>query len=205
MSDPMSHPLPALLAAFRDYTLSQDSAVVAAFVADFDWSAGARVLTPEAVPACRLLDGIAERVAASETPLLETLRSAAATLHWNRTYTADDFGEHFFENYGWVELFGTRGHFTSDRMAGGFLLLGPQVFYPDHSHIAEEIYIPLSDGSLWSKGGSAFAEQPAGGIIHHPSGIDHAMKTGDRPLLAAYLWRGGPLAQKPTIKGQTHE
>ena len=37
--------------------------------------------------------------------------------------------------------------------------------------------------------------------IHHASNVSHAMRTGNEPLLALYLWRGGPLAQKSTITG----
>jgi hypothetical protein len=105
----------------------------------------------------------------------------------------------FLDNYGWVEIFGTRGHFECDAMAGGLLMLGPHTFYPDHHHVAEEIYIPLTDGSLWSKDGSPFVPHASGEVIHHPSDIRHAMQTVAEPLVALYLWRGGPLAQKSIL------
>ena len=192
----------ALLNAFRLRLLATGSELVAQFLASVAEQPEKRPLSAQTVPVAGRLHEIAGQAAAADRPLVEALLAASDDLHWNRTYTADEFGPHFYESYGWVELFGTRGHFVSDIIAGGFLLLGPGVVYPDHSHIAEEIYLPLTDGSLWSKGGSAFALQPTGTVIHHPSAIDHAMTTTDRPLLAAYLWRGGPLAQKPTIKKQ---
>ena len=121
------------------------------------------------------------------------------TLHWGQTYTTADFGQGFIDNYGWVELFGTRGHFANDRIAAGFLILGPDIVYPDHHHVAEELYVPLTEGTEWRKGEGAFVVRAAGAIIHHPSDVSHAMRTGAEPLVALYLWRGGPLAQKPTI------
>jgi hypothetical protein len=55
---------------------------------------------------------------------------------------------------------------------------------------------------MWRKGGEPYVERPAGTFIHHPSNISHAMKTGEEPLLALYLWRGGPLAARSTITGR---
>ena len=99
----------------------------------------------------------------------------------------------------WMEFFGTRGHFLNEIMAGGFLILGPDTTYPDHHHTAEELYVPLTGGTEWSKGEGPFVARVAGEVIHHPSNVSHAMRTGVEPLVALYLWRGGPLAQKATI------
>ena len=120
-------------------------------------------------------------------------------LRWGQTYTAADFGQHFIDNYGWMELFGTRGHFASEQVAAGFLILGPDIVYPDHHHVAEELYVPLTGGTEWRKGEGGFVVRAAGEVIHHPSNVSHAMRTGAEPLVALYLWRGGPLAQKSTI------
>ena len=72
----------------------------------------------------------------------------------------------------------------------------PDIDYPDHHHVAEEIYIPLTGGTEWRMGDGAFAARAAGEVIHHASNVSHAMRTGDEPLLALYLWRGGPLAAR---------
>jgi hypothetical protein len=173
---------------------------VAVFLDGFDWDLPLRQLAPENIPVVRHLQSIAT---GSRESLLSMLTQQAHGLHWGRTYGLADFGEHFLQNYGWMELFGSRGHFASSDMAGGFLVLGPGVDYPDHHHTAEEIYVPLTEGSLWSKDRGAFAIRNAGEVIHHPSGINHAMKTADRPLVALYLWRGGPLSEKPKFQGDT--
>ena len=50
-------------------------------------------------------------------------------------------------------------------------------------------------------GEGAFRVREAGEVVHHRSNVSHAMRTGRAPLLAVYLWRGGPLAQKSTVTG----
>ena len=66
----------------------------------------------------------------------------------------------------------------------------PGVDYPDHSHSAEELYIPLSGTARWKKGGEDWAEHPPGTLIHHASFQPHATMTLDEPLLALWAWIG---------------
>lgn len=121
-------------------------------------------------------------------------------LDWRQTYGAGDFGSGFLQRYGWTEIIGQRGVIASDLIAAGFLLLGPEVEYPFHSHDAEEIYIPLSGAALWAAGSQGWCERLPGELIHHPPRVPHAMKTSTRPLLALYLWRAGNLTQKSVIE-----
>lgn len=191
-----------LLAAFRDYLLSRSDPGLHHFIEGFRWPMEERSLASRDLPVVRYLHELHRPGDGAESALLDRLSDAANGLHWAQTYSITDFGADFLRRYGWVELFGTRGHFASEDMAGGFLLLGPGVHYPDHHHEAEEIYIPLSDGSLWSKDAQPFLPRWSGEVIHHPSNIRHAMRTEDEPLVALYLWRGGPLAQKSIISGR---
>ncbi|AYG66553.1 MULTISPECIES: dimethylsulfonioproprionate lyase family protein [unclassified Rhizobium] len=191
-----------LLTAFRDYLLSRSDLLLRHFIEGFRWPAEERLLAAHDLPVVAYLRELERPVNGAEGALFNELSNAVDMLHWAQTYSITDFGADFLQRYGWVELFGTRGHFASDEMAGGFLLLGPGVHYPDHHHEAEEIYIPLTDGSLWSKDAQPFLPRWSGEIIHHPSNIRHAMRTEDQPLVALYLWRGGPLAQKSIISGR---
>ncbi|NLR96392.1 transcriptional regulator [Rhizobium sp. P38BS-XIX] len=191
-----------LLLAFRSYLQSRSDPVLKHFIEGFGWSMDARTLAPHDLAVVSYLRALDRSGNGAEEVLLNRLLDAEDSLHWAQTYNIADFGGDFLQKYGWVELFGTRGHFASEEMAGGFLLLGPGVHYPDHHHVAEEIYIPLTDGSLWSKDAQPFLPRWSGEIIHHPSNIRHAMRTEDHPLVALYLWRGGPLAQKSIISGR---
>ncbi len=169
-----------------------------------DWpgpGASRRSVDPRPLPVLQWLDRLAPHAAGETRPLVDGIVAAAAQLAWGQTYAAADFGARFLERYGWSELVGLRGPVASDRLACGVLLLGPDLEYPAHSHAAEEIYLPLAGTALWLRGGEGWRPRRPGELIHHPSGIAHAMRTGDQPLLALYLWRGGDLAQKSTILG----
>ncbi len=105
----------------------------------------------------------------------------------------------FIENYGWTELFGARGRERA-KTAGGLLLLGPNTSYPAHRHEAEEIYLPLSGAADWRQGDAIWRKRPPGTLIGHCSEEIHAMRTGDEPLLALYLWQSGRLSQKARLE-----
>ncbi len=137
------------------------------------------------------------RIAASHSfgsTYLATVCKAAPALAWRQTYTASDLGAAFMQNYGWAEIFGPRSGMTG-KLACGFLLLGPNTLYPHHRHPAEEIYLPLSGMADWQQGDAVWRPHAPGVLIHHRSAEPHAMRTGDDPLLALYLWRGAGLAQ----------
>jgi hypothetical protein len=184
---------------FRAYLGGVDSDLVAEEAARIGWDMPVRSLEPHALGCLNHLDRIAELATPDAKPLTRFVADHRDELRWGQTYTAADFGQGFIDNYGWLEVFGTRGHFVNDKVAGGLLILGPNIVYPDHHHIAEEIYIPLTGGTEWRMGEGSFHTRAAGEVIHHASNVSHAMRTGTEPLMALYLWRGGPLAQKSTI------
>jgi hypothetical protein len=190
-----------LLGRFHAYLASGDDALVRDAVARIGWDMPARALAPHALGCLRHLDRAADLAPMAAQPLVQWLAQRRYELHWGQTYTEADFGKTFIDNYGWLELFGTRGHFANDEVAAGLLILGPEIVYPDHHHVAEEIYIPLTGGTEWRMGEGGFRKREAGEVVHHASNVNHAMRTGNEPLLALYIWRGGPLAQKSTITG----
>lgn len=131
---------------------------------------------------------------------VKTLKACAECLHWGQTYTAEDFGTTFLKKYGWTELIGLRGPIASKDIACGFLLLGPNIEYPKHSHEAEEVYVPLNSQTLWMQGKGDWTSRQSGVPIYHRPRLAHGMRTGSTPLLALYLWHGGNLAQKSNIE-----
>ena len=190
-----------LLEGFRAYLSTFDDGLVRDAVARIGWDMPPRPLESHPLACLRQLDRIAELAPASARPLAQLLAERRDELRWGQTYSESDFGKDFIDNYGWLEVFGTRGHFVNDEVAAGLLILGPDIVYPDHHHVAEEIYIPLTGGTEWRMGESGFRVRQAGEVIHHASDVNHAMRTGKEPLLALYVWRGGPLAAKSTITG----
>lgn len=190
-----------LLRGFRDYLAEFDAETLRGFAGEVDWSMPVRSLQPKPLACLAHLARAAELAPPQALRLAGLLAGHRHAFRWGQTYTTADFGRRFIDNYGWLEVFGTRGHFVNNNMAGGFLILGPDILYPDHHHIAEEIYIPLTGGAEWRMADQPFRRREAGEVIHHASGVNHAMKTGNEPLLALYLWRGGPLAERSTVTG----
>ena len=170
-----------------------------AFRSDWPRELIARPVGARSLPVVARLRGLARLAAPRTRALVEALEAAAHDLDWRQTYGKADFGERFLENYGFNEWIGQRGAFISDTLACGVLLLGPQTEYPDHSHEAEELYLPLAGRALWRAAPSGWRLRPPGEWIHHPSWMRHAMQTSDEPLLAAYVWRGGDLQAKSRI------
>jgi len=131
--------------------------------------------------------------------VVNSLKACATYLRWGQTYTAEDFGEAFLEKYGWTELIGLRGPIASYDIACGFLLLGPNIEYPKHSHEAVEVYVPFNSQTLWIQGKEDWASGQCNVPFYHKPWFVHAMQTGSSPLLALYLWRGENLVEKPQI------
>lgn len=190
-----------LLGRFHAYLASVDDALVRDASARIAWDMPARALEPYPLGCLRHLDRAAELAPPDAKPLVRSLAERRNDLRWGQTYSEADFGKTFIDNYGWLEVFGTRGHFANEEVAAGLLILGPNIVYPDHHHVAEEIYIPLTGGTEWRMGEGGFRRRAAGEVVHHASNVNHAMRTAEEPLLALFIWRGGPLAQKSNITG----
>jgi Dimethlysulfonioproprionate lyase len=148
------------------------------------------------LPVLRWLPEIARNAAPFGLELVAAMYRAAPSLAWRQTYTEKDLDRAFLDNYGWSEILGSgNGALASERIACGFLILGPSTHYPRHRHEAEEMYLPLSGTAAWQQGDAVWRERAPGTLIHHASDEPHAMRTGDSPLLALYLWRSDNLAQ----------
>lgn len=169
----------------------------AAFLAYWPEAGARRAVVAAGLPVCEWIPQLQPADALAD--VVVALQRVAVELSWRQTYGASDFGVDFLRGYGWSEFIGLRGPVPSETIACGVLLLAPGVSYPSHAHAAEEVYLPISGVAEWQKGVGDFAAVPVGQAIHHPSWTPHAMRTGDQPLAALYLWRGGDLAAKSVI------
>lgn len=171
----------------------------APFLTDLPALEASRAAAPRRLPVCAWLTDLARLAAPATRDLMREFVASADALEWRQTYTAVDFGPAFLDRYGWTELIGLRGPIPSERIACGFLALGPAIEYPAHAHEAEELYLPLAGEALWMRGEEGFVARAPGAPIEHPSWTRHAVRTLGDPMLALYLWRGGDLAAKSTI------
>lgn len=159
----------------------------------------ARALAPRPLPVLAWRGELENKAAPETRALTAAVATAAEGLAWGQTYRAKDISEAFLARYGWCELLGQRGHFASEAIALGVLLLGPETAYPLHRHEAEEVYLVLSGTAGWRKGAAEERLLPPGSVVHHPAWTPHAMRAAAEPLLALYLWRGGDLVQKSQL------
>ena len=125
--------------------------------------------------------------AGSKDPLTSVLLQALPQLTWSRNSSYRD--ETFLQRYGYCELIGD-GPWPSDTARVGTLLLAPHTEYRAHAHAAEEIYLVLHGTARWQVGDDAPLSVVPRDVVHHPSGVAHAMQTSELPLLALYCWRG---------------
>jgi len=190
----------ALINAIRSFLEELDNTHLNAFLADWP-PAGfqTRSIVSQALPVLSWLPSAVMAAGKKEAFIVNKLASLANHMAWGQTYSAEDFGVGFLEKYGWTELIGQRGPISSNRIACGFLFLGPQIEYPRHSHEAEEVYLPLTGPTLWQQGHQAWVRRAPGLPIYHAPGVPHAMRTETASLLALYLWRGANLTEKSKI------
>jgi hypothetical protein len=172
---------------------------LAPLLADWPSSMASRKVAPSTLPVLRWLRGLAEDPASFGSELAAAVRDAAWSLAWRQTYTVNDLDAAFLDNYGWTEILGGAGPLISERIACGFLLLGPSTHYPRHRHEAEEIYLPICGTAAWQQGDAVWRERAPGAVIHHACDEPHAMRTGADPLLALYVWRSKDLTQKARL------
>jgi quercetin dioxygenase-like cupin family protein len=96
----------------------------------------------------------------------------------------------FLERYAYTELVGPHGRIPHTEVSFGLLALAPHTLYPAHAHPAVESYVVLLGTADWCAGDAPWTPRPPGSLVHHPSGIAHAMRTADEPLVAAFFWTG---------------
>jgi hypothetical protein len=134
--------------------------------------------------------------------LFEKLRS---DFHWqqNEAYR-QQLGADFYDQYGYCNVVGPKGFFSSPDFSLGFLLLGPRCHYPEHSHPARELYVPISGEALWSRANGPYKSVKVGAPILHRSYEIHAMRTTGSSLLALYLWLGDISTGASLVGGLKH-
>lgn len=152
-----------------------------------------RALAARQLPVCLYWDQALALVSgARPEKIAAILRGLAPALGWmqNPNYTEAVMDAHWLRNYGYVELVGGDGHQLADGVRMGFLLFGPQTLYPPHRHPAEEAYFVLGGVAEWQREDGPWQARPPGAIIYHPSGLVHATRTREEPLLVGYIWWG---------------
>ncbi|SDR45728.1 Dimethlysulfonioproprionate lyase [Rhizobiales bacterium GAS191] len=167
------------------------------------WGTERVELPPTTLPVLESLDGTLANSCAATVDLVELLVRDSAHLNWRQTYDdSDPAGAKLLERYGWTELVGNKGPLISRRLRLGFVIWGPNTFYPPHAHLAEELYVVLSGTGEWARGDEGERMRCPGDVFLHSPQMFHSTRSFAEPVLAMYLWRGAEdLLEKPHFRG----
>lgn len=111
-------------------------------------------------------------------------------LRWSQNPNYDDSNSSrsFLDGYAYAGFSGPDAPILCAVPRGGLLLLGPGVVYPGHHHQPREVYLVMTPGSQWCLDEDEWFDVAPGDLIFHDSWQMHAMRTGDKPLLAFAGW-----------------
>lgn len=141
-------------------------------------------------PALRHL-GAALGALRAEPALCAAVQALAPHLSFGSTYAQEGKLAALAQGMVWAEVAGPLGLVRDTTRRLGVFLLAPELHYPLHGHVADEIYFGLSGTLLLEHGleGERVALGP-GQCYRTPSGQAHALHVGAEPVLLAYCWMG---------------
>ena len=128
--------------------------------------------------------------------LLKTLHAAARELPWVTSFYPEDGHpdiSRFADGYACSmvvtdPLYAKIALATSRTFSLNYTIQAPHTLYPEHAHVAVELYYVISGNALWKRGSEPWVTRYPGDIILHSTGMRHAMSTGDEPLVACAIW-----------------
>ncbi len=189
---PRSDNLPDRLSGLRDEIRrrlrdhpSEAAQRCAAALAELDFTQPSR-LAANSPALCRHLT---PALAASPLPIAALLADVWPALAWE-SLDNDAFPLPVGRHLAIVRLVGPDSMFFHPDLRIGLYLQAPRVFYPNHSHAAEELYYVISGAADWRVADQPPRRLPAGGYSWHRAWDSHAMETHAEPLVAVWTWTG---------------
>jgi quercetin dioxygenase-like cupin family protein len=137
---------------------------------------------------CPLDDEIRAVLATSDHPLARALLAAQGRMPWGTNPVEGTPGVSS-TIFSVATLMGPEGPVPSPDFRMGFFFQRPDTYYPLHNHDADETYVILAGSAIWTAG-SDTRERGPGDIIHHPSLMPHAFRTGPEGIVAMWRWSG---------------
>ncbi|GHF34849.1 dimethylsulfonioproprionate lyase family protein [Seohaeicola zhoushanensis] len=147
-------------------------------------------LQVQANPVAQLMGACALLPGPESAALFAAARMLAPFGNWRSSYTEEQVGRHFLDNFAYVELVGPEGHFESPEMSAYLLYMGPNMHYRRHWHEAEELYYIIAGEAEFQVDGEAPALLGAGDSRLHMSNQPHQTWTRDSAVVCLVLWRG---------------
>jgi mannose-6-phosphate isomerase-like protein (cupin superfamily) len=140
-------------------------------------------------PACEFDLGIQALLASSSHPAAAAILAAQERIPWGTNPVADRVDAGFSSICAVATFMGPEGPVACPDYRLGLFYQRPETYYALHAHDADETYVILAGSALWTAG-TDVRQRGAGELIHHPSLMPHAFRTGPDGLLALWRWSG---------------
>lgn len=138
--------------------------------------------------ACEYLDVVLHAHFQADTAIGQiacAIRDLRPLVSWFSRVKGNNGSENFLVGHANAMICGPGGLEDRDDVHLGFTIMAPGVRYPDHCHPGEEAYVLLTAGEFRMDDGAWFDPGIGGGLYNAPW-TQHAMRSGDTPLLT--LW-----------------
>jgi mannose-6-phosphate isomerase-like protein (cupin superfamily) len=140
-------------------------------------------------PPCALDAMIREALRASAHPAAPAILAAQELIPWGTNPVADRMSAHAAAICAVTTLMGPDGPLDAPELRTGLFYQRPDSYYALHNHDADETYVILAGRAIWTAG-TDIRLRGEGDMIHHPSLMPHAFRTGPEGMLALWRWSG---------------
>lgn len=138
---------------------------------------------------CSLDAEIRACLANSPLPVARALLAAQGLIPWGVNPVAGLMTENAAAMVAVCTLLDPDGPIVSPDFRLGLLYMRPGSYYPLHDHDADETYVLIAGSAYWTAGEDRRLRH-AGEVVHHPSLMPHAFRTGDTGFVALWRWSG---------------
>ena len=127
----------------------------------------------------------------ADANLNECVRALADDVSWYQVYQGKGIPASLSEGMLAGQIVGQKGILKSEKLRTGLFLLAPGLFYPLHTHAAQEVYLAIAGNIQIQHGleGKPF-DVGSGHHSYTPGNKLHSLKTGEAPVLLLYIWIG---------------
>jgi quercetin dioxygenase-like cupin family protein len=143
----------------------------------------------DARPACFLDTGIRNVLQSSAHPAASAILAVQDRLPWGSNPVEDNTEAGIAAMISVATLMGPEGPIPAPNVRLGLVYMRPDCYYPLHIHDADETYVILGGQALWTAGDDVQMRGP-GDMVHHPSLMPHAFRTGPEGFVALWHWSG---------------
>lgn len=140
-------------------------------------------------PPCLMDDGIRKVLLGSDHPAARAALATHSRIPWGSNPVESTTEESIAALISVATLLGPEGPIPAPDVRLGLVYMQPDCYYPMHLHDADETYVIIAGQALWTAGDD-IRMRGAGDMIHHPSLMPHAFRTGSEGFLALWRWSG---------------